>query len=286
MRVPEVLRRLDERVLPPVGRVLARLARGGRRLRFVRVGAVAVGVAVALVAVYAAGRVPASDDPSGTPVNLGVLPGASIPKYVATSNNELQQLIADSAHLAHPPRFFALVSFTAYLTPDQLTPVLTGLDMQVTNVIMRVPSKQQTQIIKVGASDIPQDVIRQMVATSMAKAQDVADYQSLLTMVTGDTSDDRVLRSMYITGVAVSQAEATAYRQLCGCVYAAVVYATPGTLGKLAVRPGVRTVEPAPSEQLLDRAVFRPPFPDQHDLAEPPGAHVTRGTVPSVAPSG
>jgi hypothetical protein len=276
MRVPEVLRRLDQWVLPPMGRVAVRLARGGRRLHVVRAAAVVLSVAVVLVAVYAAGRTPAQTDaPSGAIVNLGVRDGDSIPQYVVTSNYRLQQLIADSATVARPPQFFALVSFSTYLKPAQLVPVLAGLDVRVTNVIMRVPSKSQTEIIKIDASAIPSDVARGMTATSMQKAQEVIDYQTLLSKVTGSTPDDLALIASYRSGIAVSQLEEDAYRDLCACVYAAVVYATPAMLGKLAARANVRTVDPAPREQLLDRAVFRPPFPDQHDLAEPPGYSVT-----------
>ena len=127
-----------------------------------------------------------------------------------------------------------------------------------------------------------------MSATSIEKAQDVIDYQTLLSKVTGSSPDDLALAAVYRSGVAVSQLEEDAYRGRARCVYAAVVYATPNMLGKLAARAGVRTVEPAPREQLLDRAVFRPPFPDQHDLAEPPGYSVARdrGGRPPVAGGG
>lgn len=291
MRVPRVLQRLDDRMLPPVGRVLARLARGGRRVRIVRGVAVVGSLSLVLVAVYVAGRPSAPDDaPSGAIVYLGVAAGASIPQYVATSNNKLQTLIADSATVANPPPFFALVSFSAYLSPPQLTPLLTGLDIRVTNVIMRLPSDKQTQIIKIDAESIPDDVVRDMLSTATAKTKEVADFLTLLSKVKGTTADDETLRETYMQGAAVSQAEATSYRRLCGCVYAAVVYATPKTLGKLAAMPGVRTVEPAPRRQLLDRVVFWPPFPDQHDLAEPPGVDpsgsATASSGPTASPSG
>jgi len=280
MRVPDVLRRLDQWLLPPVGRVLGRLARGGRRVHVVRMSAIVVSLSVVLVAVYAAGRTQAPNDGlNGSVVYLGVANGASIPKYVATSDNRLQKLIADSATTAKPPQFFALVSFSAYLTPDQLATVFAGLDVRVINVIMRVPLDAQTQIIKIDASNIPEDVVRGMTATATAKAQDILDYENLLTKVNGSTAEDSALRTSYRSGAAISRAEESAYQSLCHCVYAAVVYATPNALGKLSHQGDVRTVEPTPRDQLIDRAVFRPPLPDQSDVAEPPG-------VPAPSPAG
>jgi hypothetical protein len=268
MRTPDALRRLDEAVLPPLGRVLARLVRGARRVRFARAAAIVVSLAVVLIAVYAAGRAPTVNAGPPVPiVYMGVADGASIPAYVQDSQTKLTQLVADSAYAAHPPKLFALVSFTRYLNPTQLSPVLSGLPLQVINVFMRLPSKQQTEIIKIDAAAIPQDVIRGMEATALKKAQEVADYRTLYGKVTGDTPDDRTLRATYRLGESVSAAEQAAYSAQCGCVYAAVVYATPATLGVLAARPGVRVVEAAAPEQLLDRVVFRPPLPDQHDLA-------------------
>jgi hypothetical protein len=277
MRVPDFLNRLDRWVLPPIGRALARLGRGARRLRAVRIGAVVVSLAVVLVAVYAAGRSPAANNtPSGAIVSLGVQPGGSIPDYVTTSRAKLRAVIAGNPTTTRAPEFYALVSFSAYLPPDRLTSVLAGPPLQVTNVFMRVPSKFQTAIIKINAFTLPQDVTRAMAATATEKAHDVQDFEMLYAQVKGSTAEDETLRATYRLGATVAASEEVAYRGDCACVYAAVVYATPAALGALAARPDVRVVEPAPAQQLLDRAVFRPPFPDQDGLAP--------GSDPSAAP--
>jgi len=68
----------------------------------------------------------------------------------------------------------------------------------------------------------------------------------------------------------VAQAEAEAYRQQCSCVYALIVRAAPAELAKLAERPEVRAVDPAPEARRLDRTVFLPPLPEQVGAARPP----------------
>jgi hypothetical protein len=272
MGVPDRLRSLDRRVLPPIGAAMARLGRGARRVRLLTFGAVAISLAVVLVAVYAAGRAPAvSAGPPAPIVRMGVPEGGSIPRYVSGATKSLRRLVASTSADPTPPAYFALVSMSSYLTPQKVTDVFAGLPIQITNVIMRVPSEKQTQIITLYATDLPHDVIRGMLSTANQKAQEVADDQTRLSDVTGDSTAADTLRSQYRLEKSVAELEVAAYRRLCGCVYAAVVYAAPAVLGQLAARAHVRAVEVAPAHQSLDRAVFLPPFPDQHRTARPPG---------------
>jgi hypothetical protein len=59
------------------------------------------------------------------------------------------------------------------------------------------------------------------------------------------------------------------WRTLCACVFAAVVYGSAADLLAVAQRHGVRVVDAVPSLRLLDRAVFRPPLPDETGVAGP-----------------
>jgi hypothetical protein len=273
MGVGDLLKRLDQRLLPPIANAFARLNRGAGRLKIIRWAAVVISLTVVLIAVYAAGRRPAPTyAPVGSTVQLGVSEGASIPLYVAGSKAKLAQLIVGSSAATTEPSYFALVSMSKYLTPAQLATALDGLNLQVTYVIMRVPSPYQTEIFQIYAPDVAPDVIREMLATAEAKQREAADDLTLESQVGDSTPTDRTMRAQYAQGAMVATLEATSYRSasLCHCVYGAVVHATPSVLGQLAARPAVRVVEPAPLRLTPDRAVFLPPLPDQDKLAEPP----------------
>jgi hypothetical protein len=270
MRIPPSLTRLDKRVLPPVAKVLARLGRGARRPRILQALAVVISLSVVLVAVYAAGRQPTRALVStGTTVRLGVTDGGSIPQYVADSRARLTRLVNGTAS-ERSQSYFALVSMSAYLTPDRLATTLAALQLQVTDVIMRVPSDYQTEIIDVYAPDVPRDVERAMLATADRKQREFTDDQTLEAGVSGSSVTDRTLRAQYRQEATVARLEEKSYRALCACVYAVVVHATPSVLGELAQRKDVRAVDPAPLSARSDAAVFLPPFPDQHTVVEPP----------------
>jgi hypothetical protein len=54
-----------------------------------------------------------------------------------------------------------------------------------------------------------------------------------------------------------------AWRSLCACVFAAVVYGTAADLVAASARTEVRVVDAVPSLRRLDRAIFRPPLPEE-----------------------
>jgi hypothetical protein len=270
MRIRDRLAALDQRLLPPMTAVLQRLGRGARRLRIVRVVAPVACLAVVLVAVYAAGRPTASPPgPIGTSVRLGVREGDSIPEYIATSKADLANLVAQNASATNPPKFYALVSLTDYVTPDRLAALLDGLNLQITTTIMRVPSDEQTEIVQLSVTHLPDELERGMLATADRKRQSAAEDEAKLKLLDGDSATADTVRAQYRMEFAVDSLEESRYRAYCACVYAVVVYAKLPVLAELAARTGVRAVE-ARDLQFPDLAVFLPPFPDQNDRAEPP----------------
>ena len=149
----------------------------------------------------------------------------------------------------------------------------------------------QTQIVRIPAQRIPEDVVAGMELFAERKDREAPTTRTQRRV---GTLDQVELRRVYETVAAAALAEATAYRSQCSCVYAAVVRAAPAALGELAARPGVRAVDPAPEVQRLDRAVFRPPLPEQlgsvTPFAEPdarstpPPAGASATSAPPVAP--
>jgi hypothetical protein len=281
----QLLRRLDQRLLPPLARAMARLGRGPSRLRLLTGAALTSVTAVLVAAVWAADQRPAGDPSVGDVVKVGVVEGQSIPGYVASSRTELTRLLSAPPPASRGGETYALVTLSAYLAPDRLTPILGGVS--VSAIYARVPlSDTQTSIERISAYRIPDDVVAGMERVAGEKERESADYQDLFAKLTGDGAQEQALRAVYDSGARVAAAEATAYRSRCACVYAAVVRATPAALDQIAKRGEVRAVDPAPEVRRLDRAVFLPPLPEQADVVEPPDdAALAPTEAPAESPS-
>jgi hypothetical protein len=262
------LQRLDQRLLPPVGDVLARIFRGAQRLRAFTIVVGVLAVTATLLAVHRSER-PHSDPSRGDVLRVGVAEGDSIPDYVRAGHDELAALPGEVP-------VYALVSFTAYLAPDRLAPVLA--DVSVSSVFARVPlPKTQTELVRLGAYRLPDDVVVAMDETAQRKTEEAQHYRDLLARVDDAPGE---ARERYVAGSIAADREATAYREHCSCVYAAVVYAAPAALRTVAARPETRVVDPITELQRLDRTVFLPPLPEQTTVAEP-----VREVVASPGPS-
>jgi hypothetical protein len=254
--------------------VLARLGRGARRLRGFTVTVVASAAVVTAVALWDADRRSAGDPPVGDVVRVGVGSGQSIPEYVQSSRAELADLVAASGQR----EVYALVSLSAYLAPDRLTPVLAGVSLA--EVYTRVPLPGvQTQLVRMPAYRLPDDVAAGMDEVARRKDAEAADYRRQLAAA-GPV--DR-MREVYRSGAEIAAAEAEAYRGHCSCVYAAVVRASAAALDVIGGLPEVRAVDAAPEVRRLDRSVFLPPLPEQGDLAHPPGPSRPRPALAALA---
>ncbi|GIF76921.1 hypothetical protein [Asanoa siamensis] len=273
MRFDDLLRRIDDAVVPPLGRVLDRLRRPTGHTGLLTAVALVSVTAVLATAVWVAER-PHDTPQPGDVVRVGVPDGISVPSYLAESRRELDALPAHGFTEGDP---YALVMFSAYLAPDRLPTVLA--DAPVSEVFTRVPLPgMQTQIARMPVRHVPDDVVAGMIRFAERKEREAHDYQERAAEVVG-TPDEEKLRPVYETAARVAIAEATAYRTHCSCIYAAVLRAAAPDLKRLAARPGVRAVDPAPEVRSLDRAVFLPPLPD------PDGPETTPGpTAPPPSP--
>ncbi|SNT53267.1 hypothetical protein SAMN05421812_108237 [Asanoa hainanensis] len=289
MRVDDLLRRIDDAVVPPLGRLLDRLRRPTGHTGLLTVVSLVSVTAVLATAVWVAER-PREEAPTGEVVRVGVPDGVSVPSYLAESRRELDELSAKASGKGDP---YALVMFSAYLAPDRLPTVLDGAP--VSEVFTRVPLPgMQTQIARMPVHRVPDDVVAGMLLFAERKEREAHDYQDRAAEVTG-TPDEGRLRAEYETAARVAIAEATAYRTHCSCVYAAVLRAAPPDLKRLADRPGVRAVDPAPEVRTLDRAVFLPPLPEPNPAprptpvgptAAPPEPTALPAPTPSAEPPG
>jgi hypothetical protein len=265
---------------------MARLGQGPVRLRVLTSVALMSSAAVLVTAVWAADRHPSGDPTLGDVTRVGVVEGQSIPGYVRSTRAELAALLAEPAS-GSAPDTYALVTMSAYLAPGRLAPVLGGV--RVSEVFSRVPLPDtQTQIVRIPALRVPEDVVAGMAQVAERKDREAQDYHDRSAALAEGGSKERELRRLYDSGVNIALAEATAYRAHCSCLYAAVVRAAPPALQKMASRPEVRAVDPAPEVQRLDRTVFSPPLPEQEDVVRPPAdANLPAdGGAATASPSG
>jgi hypothetical protein len=213
--------------------------------------------------------------PGTSPDWVGVHDGDSIPDYIEVSASRLAALAADE-----PDRVsYALVSFTRYLTPDEVAAMLRRAP-GVTSVTAyaRVPLPgRQTERVALSAIRLPEELVAAMGQVADRKEADAQAY-----VASAAQEPEGTLRQIYASNADVSRAEASAYRQFCACVFAVVVRGSATALSGLAEVADVRAVDPAP--ELLDptRAVFSPPLPEQVEWATPPVDDVLSSVGPSA----
>ncbi|SCG63431.1 hypothetical protein [Micromonospora inositola] len=235
-------------------------------------------VVVLVTGAWAGRREPVGDRTVGEVTRVGVAAGDPVPAYLRAAADELARL-TDATGPASGT--YALVSFSAYLTPQRVAATLGGAP--VSAAVARVPLPGwQTEIVRIAALRVPEDLVAGMAEVAARKDGEAADYRARAAAPAA--SADAELRRLYDTGARVSAEEAAAYRSGCACVYAAVIRATSDALRGLAARPGVRAVDPAPEVSRLDRTVFTPPLPEQRDVARPPADAGLAGA--SATPAG
>ncbi|MEG3636868.1 hypothetical protein [Micromonospora palythoicola] len=285
MRAGDLLRKLDQRLLPRLAATVTRLGNGPGRTPLLGWVAMLSCTAVLATAVLATGGPPVPDRTVGEVTRVGVVEGDSIPRYEATAAADLAALAGSLGDGT-----YALVSLTEYLTPDRLAAVVG--DVGVAMVFGRVPLPQrQTEIVRIPAQRVPEDVTAGMIKLAERKEREAADYRARATALGGGGPTERELRGLYLSGAQVAAAEAAAFRAGCACLYALVVRAEPAKLRGVAARSGVRVVDPAPEVRRLERTVFTPPLPEQRDVVRPPvdktaTPEPTASATPVATPTG
>ncbi|MBM0234931.1 hypothetical protein JNW91_25855, partial [Micromonospora sp. STR1_7] len=231
MRAGDLLRQLDQRLLPPLTRGVARLGDRSGRSGVLTWAALFSMAAVLGTAVWATDDAPVGDRTVGEVTRVGVADGDSVPGYLRSAAADLAAL--STAAPAVGADTYALVTLDAYLPPQRLAEVLG--DVPVSTVFGRVPLPgRQTEIVRIPALRVPDDVVAGMAEVAARKDTEAADYRARAAATTGDGADERELRVRYADGAEVAAAEAAAYRTGCACVYAAVVRAAPEVLRGVA----------------------------------------------------
>lgn len=283
MGLRDLLRRVDARVLPPLGRGVRWLQAGPGRRRVVASTAL-VGCAVLVVgAVWSTDESarPVDDHGGGPVVRVGVDDGASIPAYVDAAGRELAGLAERPAEASRPT--WALVSFSAYLEPGPVAAA--AQTVPAVRAYARVPlPRTRTDIARLDVTALPGDLAAAMDRAAEDRQAEAAEFAGLAAKLDGTSSKEKEERTTYERAQQLAAREADQYRKHCACVYALVVRAVPADLLALSKRPGVRSVDPAPELGDLSRAVFLPPLPEQYGTAGPVDGPLSDPSPPVGAP--
>ncbi|MFF2087646.1 hypothetical protein ACFVVM_28045 [Nocardia sp. NPDC058176] len=205
--------------------------RDGWREHPVRTAAFLGGAVVLAVVVVVLGIINPRPSMAVATDRLGPAPGEQVDDYLSEARASL-----DGA--GTEPRW-ALVSFTEYLTPQQIPAAADGL--RISGVIQHVPiDRVQTPVITVGtpAGDIP-------ALNSADAAAGLLAAQRQLDQRTTDIA--RITEARLRAG--------------CACTAGLVVRGTLPELRELAGRPGVRAVQALPADAIAGRFAVAPLLP-------------------------
>lgn len=257
-----LLRRLDDRALPVLVRIVARATR-----RRALVGWLGAWLVLALVVAFLVNRHQISDEPppaARSVTKVGPVVGTPIEGYLAGARRELAALAGGGT-----APVYALVSLTGYGTPAQAAAITYGY--AVSKAYFRVPlAGVQTEIRSVAVAGLRQDLEAHMRSAAARSEREASEADTQAARLTGNSAQEKQLRAFYMGSARVLRLQAREYRSLCACVYSFVVRATPQELTALARRIGVRVVDPAPEVTSLDQAVFLPVLPEQRVTVQPP----------------
>ncbi|HEY1175625.1 MAG TPA: hypothetical protein VGF17_05675 [Phytomonospora sp.] len=273
-----LLRRVDDLLLPPLGRGIRWLQAGTGRRRVVTSTALIACALLVVAAVWSTDRPTQHVDDSGPVVRVGVNEGESIPDYAEAARGELELLARNSTAPT-----WALVSLAAYVGPGQVTEVAKG--QAVVRVYARVPMpRAPTEIVHLNVTALPDDLLAEMDRVAERKDADAAGYADLAGKLSGSSAQETHQREVYRTAQELAETEADAYRGHCECAYALVVRSTPQDLLELSGRDVVRAVDAAPEMEGFERAVFLPALPEQPGIAGPPGSALSDDEPPVGSP--
>ncbi|MFE6925979.1 hypothetical protein ACFVAV_33550 [Nocardia sp. NPDC057663] len=170
---------------------------------------------------------------------LGPAQGERIDDYL---NESQDSLIGDDTDL-----HWALVSFTDYLTPQQIPAAAGGL--RIAGVIQHVPiDRVQTPVITVATPAGDEPAVKS--ADAAAGLLTAAQYR-----------DQR--------SADVARVTQTRLRAGCACTAGLVVRGTLPQLRELAAQPGVRAVQALPADAIAGRFAVAPLLPETTDVVAP-----------------
>ncbi|MFD6393344.1 hypothetical protein [Nocardia sp. NPDC060259] len=170
---------------------------------------------------------------------LGPAQGERVDDYLNESRNSLSGNDTDL--------HWALVSFTDYLTPQQIPAASGGL--RISGVIQHVPiDRVQTPVITIATPAGDEPAVKSAdAAAGLLAAQRYRDQR----------------------GADIARVTEARLREGCACTAGLVVRGTLPQLRELAAQPGVRAVQALPADAIAGRFAVSPLLPEATDVVAP-----------------
>ncbi|TCJ90106.1 hypothetical protein [Nocardia alba] len=204
-------------------------------------GIAAIAVAILLVIAF---REPPPASAVATD-RLGPAPGEQVERYLLDARASLDG--GDTDQRGDTDQHWALVSFTEYVTPQQLPAMADGL--RISGVVQHVPlDRVQTPVITVATPAGDEPAVKSgEAAAGLVAAQQFRDARS----------------------AAIAHVTESRLRAGCACTAGIVVRGTLPQLRDLANRPGVRAVQALPADAIAGRFAVSPLLPGSSDTVTP-----------------
>lgn len=197
---------------------------------------------------------------------LGPAVGDSTRDYVRKASAGL----VDAVRAAPGATRVALVSLSAYRTPEQADALLSGFTVRRAFLRAKAAGKEAAALpVEVQGPLLP--ALRHAYAeTARSRAAAQKSYQGYVDTLRPDSTQDRAFRDLYAAFARSSGIESRAYAADCACVYAVLVTAPPVLLLSLNARPGVRAVEVAGAGLTVLQVQVQPLLPEVEGVVPRP----------------
>jgi len=173
---------------------------------------------------------------SVNPTSLGPPVGTKIDAYLAATRKRAM-LVSQAAPDAE---YVALVSFRAYLTPEQARLTLGDLDVDKVVLHAKLPA---SEVLPVAVQNLVPEVRAFYRELSRRKTAEANEFANLAASITGQSKEEQQFKVFYVAAAKAARQEAKAYGVSCPCVIGALVRGTARDLAALPAVKNVRAVE-------------------------------------------
>ncbi|MCA1712675.1 MAG: hypothetical protein LC789_13995 [Actinobacteria bacterium] len=190
-----------------------------------------------------------------TPTALGPEIGTSVAAYV----DGVRKRAVLVSQTSPGTTYTAYVTFSKYLTPEQVRAALGELQVNKVVVHAKLPV---ADVLPVAVTDLVPDAKKLFADLARKKATEAKEFTSLASSITGQSKDEQQFKAFYTSAAVQAARERKVYSGSCACLIAALVRGTAAELAALPAVSGIRAVELG-GRVADDSLLIRPLAPEQ-----------------------